>query len=190
MAALKAEYIRITTSKLDIDKSKFDPLVEKLLNHPGDCVVDTGASSFMAMMSYLRENRIFEFLANYGKRVVIHAPLVGGSGMDETIRGLMSILEFENVSVVVWENTIQGQVEKDGIYFRESALYKSGAEKILGVVKLEARSPEYLKVMSVMTKARLTFAEASQLPDFFTIERQRLTWMWRDITDQLDVLDL
>ena len=75
---------------------------------------------------------------------------------------------MENVSVVVWENEKEGPVVKNGDTFEQSQLYKSSGGRIIGIVKIEARSPDtYGKNMAAMTTNRQTFAEVLDSPGLF-----------------------
>lgn len=188
---LGAQHINISGADMRIDKSKFDVLMERLVEHPGDSVVDTGASSFLPMMEYLSRNKVFPLLAKFGKRAIIHAPLVGGQGMDETIRGLDFLLRFEGVSIVVWENEKEGPVVKNGQRFHETDFFKSAGERVIGIVNIEQMCPDTtLKDVTSMNTKRLTFAEVMDSKDFLMMNRQRLAEVERSINDQLDTLDL
>jgi hypothetical protein len=190
--ALGAEHINISDEQMGIDKGKFDDLIEKIVAHDGDCVVDTGASSFLPMMSYLLANQVFDMLAEQGYRILVHTPLVGGQGMDETIRGLQSILQsMPACKVVVWENEYFGPVEKDGLRFASSAMFTAHHERVHGIVHLERRDPDtYGRDILQMTTERLTFEEALASPNYRLMQKQRLTNMRRDVNDQLRALSL
>lgn len=189
--AFKAKHINIMTPDMNIDKSNFDDLIDMLLDHPGDCVVDNGASSFLPMMAYLMENKVIEYLIAAEKKVYVHAPLIGGLGMDETIRGLTTLLKSQPASIVVWENELFGPVEKDGKRFSDSALYKAHKDRIAGIVTIDHRSPDtFGKDMHTLTSNRMTFNEAKQSPMFKTMQRQRLLTVERDIATQLTALAL
>lgn len=189
--AFAAQHINISAEDMSIDKSKFDALIEQLIEHPGDSVVDTGSSSFLPMMEYLKQNEVFGLFKTHGRRAIIHAPLVGGQGMDETIRGLNALLQFDDVSIVVWANENFGPVVKNGERFEHSKFFKTAGDRIVGVVNIVARSPDtFGQDMSLMTTKRLTFGEVMDSPDFRMMQRQRLAVVQRDINTQLDTLNI
>lgn len=189
--ALGAEHINISDANMKVDKSKFDLLIERIMAAEGDCVVDTGASSFLPMMDFLKADQVIEFLQESGRRVVIHAPLVGGQAMIETIRGLQSILDFKTAHVVVWENEFFGPVVMDGQRFAQSKLYKEGKDRILGIVRLAQRDPDTVgKAVAEMTTKRLTFDEAINSAETMIMPRQRLTIVRRETFSQLDAIGL
>jgi len=134
--ALKVQHFQVCDKKMKMDGRKFDALINQIAAHDGDCVIDTGASSFLAFMNYLHEHQMLQLLESTGRRVIVHTPLVGDQAMPETIRGLQTILEFFDVPVLIWVNEYFGKVEKDGASFLETSLYKNAKDRIAGVVFL------------------------------------------------------
>ena len=188
--ALNVQHYNISDEKLKVDTSKFDALINRIAEHEGDCVVDTGASSFLPLMHYLHENRMFDLLESTGRRVVVHTPLVGGQAMDETIRGLQTILEFFGTPVLVWVNEYFGPVRKDGVGFLESSLFNNARSRLFGVVFLQELTADTSgQDVGAMTKQYLTFEEALESPQFFFANRHRLKNVRKAIFDQLTVLD-
>lgn len=187
---LSVQHFNISDEKLKVDTRKFDALINRIAEHEGDCVVDTGASSFLPLMHYLSENKMFELLESTGRRVVVHTPLVGGQAIDETIRGLETIIKFFKVPVLVWVNEYFGSVIKNGVTFKESALYKEAGPRIFGVVFLrELTSETSGEDVRDMTKQYLTFDEALASPQCFFANRHRLLNVRADIYDQLKKID-
>ena len=185
--ALDAEHVNVMTPKMHVNRSRYDDLMEKMIEHTGDSVVDNGSSSYLAVVSYLLENHCFEYLRECGKQVIVHAVLVGGAGMDETIRALDSILGLLKVPVVVWENEILGPVQKNGKCFVESALYQKYMSQILGVVRIPQHEKDtYGEDILKMTSLHLTFDEVMASSDFRIMSKQRLKNFKREIFEQLD----
>lgn len=188
--ALAAKHINIMTPDMNIDKSQFDVLMEDLLSHEGDCVVDNGASSFLPMMAYILENNVIDFLQEAGKTIVIHAVVIGGIGIDETLRCVDTLLTTQAAPLVVWENEIHGEVVKDGKHFKDSQIYVKNARRILGVIRIAERgSDTYGKDLKIMTSNRLTFDEVMESPLFRTMSRQRMLTVRREIDKQLADID-
>lgn len=188
--ALNVQHYNISDDKLKVDTRKFDALINRIAEHEGDCVVDTGASSFLPLMHYLHENKMFELLESTGRRVVVHTPLVGGQAIDETIRGLQTILEFFKTPVLVWVNEYFGPVHKDGVGFKETSLYKDAKSRLFGVVFLQELTADTSgQDVSDMTSQYLTFEEALASPKFFFTNRHRLMKVRKEIFDQCKKLD-
>src|SRR5471030_907864 len=118
-----AKHFNIMTESMNIDKSKFDAMIEELIDHQGDSVVDNGASSFLPMMAYIMENDVVDFMIGHGKKVVFHAVLVGGIGMEETQRGLKALENTEIAPIVILENELFGPVQMNGIKTIDSELF-------------------------------------------------------------------
>lgn len=189
--ALNAEHVNIADKDLNIDPAKFDVLIEKFLTEENDWVIDTGAATFLPLMSYLIQNEVLPFLEENGRKVIVHTPLVGGPAMDETVRGLRFILEMGTAPVVVWENEFFGPVLKNGKTFAQTSGYEQFKSRVLGFVKLEKGDPKQSeKDMLAMNSRRLTWNEALADPSFMIMQRQRLTLMRRDIKKELDKVEM
>lgn len=189
--ALNVQHFNISDEQLRVDTRKFDDLITKIASFEGDCVVDTGASSFLPLMNYLHENKMIDLLESTGRRVVLHTPLVGGQAIDETIRGLQTILEFFSAPVVVWVNEYFGNVQKDGVSFKETSLYKDAKKRLLGVVFLQELNPDTSgQDVANMTKKYLTFDEVLDSPETDLPTRHRLGIVRKSIFDQFAAIDL
>jgi hypothetical protein len=189
--ALNVQHFNISDDQLKVDTRKFDALINHIAAFEGDCVVDTGASSFLPLMHYLHENKMVDLLESTGRRVVIHTPLVGGQAIDETIRGLQTILEFFSALVVVWVNEYFGKVQKDGIGFKDSSLYKDAEKRLLGVVFLQELTADTSgQDVANMAKKYLTFDEVLNSPETDLTTRHRLGLVRKNIFNQLGMIDL
>lgn len=185
-----AKHINIMTNEMNIDRSKFDELIETLVEHDGNCVVDNGSSSFLPMMAYMLENDVIPFLQGHGKTVYVHAVMVGGAGLDETLRCIDTLLKSQVARLVVWENEFFGPVVKNGKKFTDSEVYTKNKGRIAGVIRVPARSEDtYGKDLAAMSIGRLSFDEAVTSPEFRLMGRQRLTTVWRDIETQLAAIE-
>ena len=188
--AIGAKHFNIMTESMNIDKSKFDAMIEELIDHQGDSVVDNGASSFLPMMAYIMENDVVDFMIDHGKKVVFHAVLVGGIGMEETQRGLKALENTEIAPIVILENELFGPVQMNGIKTIDSELFTTHSDQILGLVNIVAREPDtFGKDVSQMTSKRWTFAQAIASTDFNIMARSRLTKVQKAINTQLDAID-
>jgi hypothetical protein len=188
--AIGAKHFDIMTKDMDIDRSRFDYLIEEMLQHEGDCLVDNGSSSFLPMMAYIVKNNVFEFLREAGKKVVIHSVLIGGLGVEETTRGVSALLQSQAAPIVVWENELYGPVVSQGMRFSETSIFKKHQAQIVGVVRIANRDNDmYGQTLHKMTSLKLTFDEVDKSMDFVSMEKQRTRTVRRDIFGQLDNLD-
>ena len=188
--AIGAKHFNIMTDDMNIDKSRFDALMDAMLKHEGDCLVDNGSSSFLSMMAYMLENNVIDFLHEAGKNVIIHSVLIGGLGVDETTRGVSSLLQSQVAPMVIWENELYGPVVNDGLRFIDTDVYANHRNRILGIVRIAARGADtYGKDLHRMTSQKMTFAEVDQSTEFGAFNKQRMRTVRRDIFQQLDQLD-
>lgn len=190
-AAFNAQRIKILNVDNNVDARAFDGLIETVLAHEGDCVIDNGASTFIPLSSYLKENNVVELLQESGKKVYIHAVLTGGQAMDDTINGLNILLTSQAAPVVVWENEFFGEVSRDGRRFIDSKLYEKNKNRIAGIVTLHKRNGDtFGKDMELLVSNKLTFGEAMESPIFSLMPRQRLKIIQRSLFEQLSALAL
>ncbi|MFC5550195.1 P-loop NTPase [Massilia aerilata] len=189
--ALAVEHINIADSECNIDPTRFDVLMEKILASDTDWVIDTGAPTFLPLVNYLAENQVFSFLVASGRRVVIHSPLVGGVAMGETVSGLKAILQMSDCPVVVWENEYFGPVEMNGKRFVQTAGYEQFKKRVLGLVPLDKKNHKTAEAdLRAMHARRLTWDEAINDPGFMTMQRNRLTIMRDEIAGHLNKIEL
>jgi hypothetical protein len=186
-SAFGAERVKILNDDKNIDPRVFDGLIEKLLEHEGDAVIDNGASTFVPLSAYMLENNVIELLQEAGKQVFIHTVLTGGQAMDDTMIGLNSLLTSQSAPVVVWQNEFFGAIEKDGKKFIESKLFEKNKNRIQGIVTIHKRNQDtFGKDLELMVSNKLTFSQAMTSEIFTIMPRQRLKQIQKSIFDQLD----
>ena len=190
-SALKVEYIDIVSRGMQIDRARFDDLVEKVAEHEGYSVIDTGSTTFFPLMSYMPEARTFDTLKNEGVCVVIHVPLVGGSAVKETLAALEKVLECTDVQVVIWLNGNFGIVELNGMPITETQLYKKFQDRVLGIVNVKPRAADTFGIdFSTLLGNKLTFGEIAN-HKFKLAQKQRFAEVRRELFEQLDeIIDL
>lgn len=188
--AFDVETVRIMEDSV-IDTRKFDGLIEKLLAHEGDSVIDNGAATFVPLTSYLSDSGILTALEDAGKSVVLHTVLTGGQALNDTLAGLDALLESQQSPIVVWENEYFGKVVKNDRTFMESQMYKENQSQIRGIVKVEKRTADtFGKDMELLISNNLTFEQAKTSDLFTFVPRSRLRQVQKSIFEQLDQLSL
>jgi hypothetical protein len=87
----------------------------------------------------------------------------------------------------LWINEHFGEAtDEGGIPFLESEDFKKTAKRLCGAVKLHKRNPAtFGEDLKRMTKARLTFDQVMESPDFTIMEKQRLRIFAKDVFEQL-----
>jgi hypothetical protein len=184
------ETIRLGERQDEINARYFDALIEKIIDLPEEAVVviDNGASTFLPLLGYLVEAQAFDVLRELGHEIRLHTIVIGGQGANDTIQGLGQILtHLPDLPIVVWLNEYFGRIERrtangqiEG--FEQSGVYKKNSDRIHALVRLpEVRKETFGHDIEQMMRARLTFDEAVQSPEFAVMARQRLKMTWRTL---------
>jgi hypothetical protein len=182
------QHFDIANDEMQIDRARFDDLIENIAGHEGYSVIDTGSTTFFPLMSYITEAQSLNTLKEEGVRVVIHVPVVGGSASKETLMALQKVLECTNVEVVVWLNGHFGVVEFNGRPVPETQLYKTFQHRIIGTVNVKPRAEDtYGGDFSTLLGNKLTFDEVSS-HKFKLAQKQRFTEVRRELFEQLDAI--
>lgn len=193
---LGASAVPLLNDSDTVDPRKFDPLIERVVEHSGPVVIDNGASTFLPLIAYMVENDVTGVLSGAGKEVIVHTVLTGGQALDDTVVGLEHMLAAHTAPVVVWENEYFGPVRPSGSTksFRESQLFaehadSSGSGKIRGVVTLYQRNADTYGVdEKAMLSQHLTFEEALVSDQFGLMAKNRLKVVRDSVFTQLDAL--
>lgn len=163
----------------DIDHAKFDVLVEELCDVARACpaILDSGASTYVPLCSYLNRYRVPKMFEDDGHRLVLHAVVIGGQSQDESVRGLVSMLGTENlghVPVVAWLNPYFGPINQDGMRFEQMRVYTVNRARYAGVVHVPGMDPLTTNDVQSMLEENLTFHEALENGGRIMMVRQRL----------------
>jgi len=124
-----------------IDTRKFDTLmVDIVANNDQVVIIDSGASSFLPMMSYIETAHVIDTLLDRGFEVFIHTIVTGGPSRDDTFKGFEQITQrFGNLcNVVVWANPFFGSVQRDDVAFIDLPGVKKTLNdgQIIGVIPI------------------------------------------------------
>ena len=106
----------------DIDPREFDGLINAIAALPPEThvIVDNGASSFLALNSYIKENDVLGILTDSGHSAYFHSVITGGQAVADTALGLRSLaLGFPDSPIVVWLNPYFGEIRMDDRPFEE-----------------------------------------------------------------------
>ena len=182
--ALNVETVNILTEHQTIDSSKFDSLIESIINYDGISIIDNGAATFVPLMQYLAENDVINLLLESEIIVITHVPLQGGQAFNDTLNGLSKTLQTESI-VIPWLNNHPNKLAYSKESFSHLPMLQS-TSKILGVVELPHRNPDtFGKDIQLMTSKSLTFDEVAHSPLFTLMPKQRLKRVKDEIFDQL-----
>ena len=171
----------------DIDRRRFDQLIEDILTAPGDVVVDNGAASFVPLSAYLKENQTIDFLEESGIRVLIHTVFTGGQAMKETADGLVSLAShFPTVPLVVWLNRYFGEIATETKKFEEFKVYRENQDKIAALIYIPLKSQQtFGKDLEELFSRHQTFAAALASDALPVMTRQRLKIFWNEVSQAI-----
>ena len=171
----------------DIDRRRFDQLIEDILTAPGDVVVDNGAASFVPLSAYLKENQTIDFLEESGIRVLIHTVFTGGQAMKETADGLVSLAShFPTVPLVVWLNRYFGEIATETKKFEEFKVYRENQDKIAALIYIPLKSQQtFGKDLEELFSRHQTFAAALASDALPVMTKQRLKIFWNEVSQAI-----
>lgn len=186
--ALSVKNARIIDSTGTIT-DEFDQTIDEIVNSGDHFVIDTGASTFSPLVTYLFENQIIEFLNNAGITVYFHVPITGGPAQADTLTGLAHLLqefESEKVNFVVWENRFFGDIKAEGKTFKEMKVYLDNQHRIEHVITFGEQKNLFTKNFTRLNTEKLTYTEALESPDYSLMEKHRLLMIKREIFTQIE----
>ena len=182
--ALDVIYMNIMDGN-DIQKTKFDDFPQIFMVPQEDChfVVDNGTSSYVALSDYLISQDFVSVLKEPDFDVTFHVIIVGGDNMDETINGLSDIITRfgDKAHIVLWFNPFFGKIEKNGVIFEKSPLFKRYEENLYAII----RFPDFPKdtfgiSFAKLQKDRLCFSQVCDVGpapagyDIMTVHRIKM----------------
>jgi len=123
----------------EVNKRGFDLLIDHLLGHDGEAVIDAGASTFLPLSRYLLTQGVFEVLGEAGREVFIHTVIAGDQALQTTLDAVRLMAEnFPDAArLVVWLNAYFGPIAIDGVGFEQMALYRDIEPRLHGLIYLD-----------------------------------------------------
>ncbi|MTW11784.1 hypothetical protein GM658_14355 [Pseudoduganella eburnea] len=189
--ALDVKHVPVMTESRTIDPKRFDALMIDILEEDGNCVIDNGANTFSPLMAYLIENDCFNLLEESGRKVYIHTIVGGGDTLHDTAMGFVTTAKSTQVPLVLWENEHFGLLQSaSGKSFLESQTYSDNSQRVRGRVVLSARNADTFGAdVKKMNTGRLTVDEVKASDKFNVMEKQRIKVVFRDLFEQLDLVN-
>ena len=164
----------------EVDFHVLDSLINQVVEQPGTYVVDSGASSFKPVSTYLFEGGIFGTLTENGVQVYIHTIIATGPEIGQTIAGAETIIgglkTHSDISVVLWVNEHHGPIESftDGKTLQETPFYKDHSTKIAGLIEIPHQPRAMAENLSALLSRHMTFDKGLEGDVFFLVEKSRL----------------
>jgi hypothetical protein len=189
--ALNVEALDIMTANNTVNSRAFDDIIDHIIASDKDFVIDNGATNFLPFMAYLVDNNVAEVLAENGRDLVVHVPIVGAEAMLETIQGFDDIARNlgGQARIVVWLNeALKGAIQPGGKDFEATPVYSRHKDRISALLRVPHHVSElFAQDMDHLLTKKMTFDEAINSPDFRLMAKQRLKQIQREIFDQLAV---
>lgn len=172
MKALKAKFLQLIDKDGKFDVRAFDKIIELVFEKKTDnYVIDSGATTFIPLVDYLKENDAIEYLKSQEMDVYMHIPIVGGQAKDDTILGLVQLVDAFDCKFIVWINEYHGVLSD----FESTEQYKAIKDKIRAIITLSSLSKDtFGKDLLELTSKNMTFDEALQDKSFSLMSKQRL----------------
>jgi hypothetical protein len=176
----------------NIDPMKTNQFFGRLIEQDLDktVVVDTGATTFEAMVDFLIKQDVVEEFWKAGRPLYLHTVVCSGASSIETLSTFVSLSESvtRRQNLVVWVNEIGEHVQFSGKTLAETKGFQANQERVAATVLIECSDRIAPLAMNAMLKGRMTFKEAKDSKDvqalpFFS--RQRLGKMRDEIYGQL-----
>jgi hypothetical protein len=173
----------------DVDQRRFDKLIEIIFQQPenGHIVIDNGASSFVPLCSYLKENDALTLIRDEGHQVLLHTIFTGGQAIGDTAAGIdVLAASFPETPLVIWLNRYFGDIATDGKKFEEFKIYKERHSQFRAIIEIPHRKHStFGKDLEELYVKRSTFDSAinSSLP---IMTRQRLKMFWSEVQKEID----
>lgn len=122
----------------EINQRAFDTLIENIATAENDVIIDNGASSFVALSSYLLQNDIPNLLKELDRTLIIHSVITGGPALVQTLNGFVQVAaQFpDNTDIIAWLNPFFGEIEMEGKSFEQMKGYKDVKSRVAGIIQL------------------------------------------------------
>ena len=194
-----AQYKHLNAEKLDlvneqglIVRTRYDDLLQRFATEDGVFVLDSGATAFLPLWSYMVETEVIRVLNEIARPVYIHCVVSGGEMLSDSLLGFDTLAaSTPDRNMIVWINEYFGPVKRDGKSFDEMNVFQKHADKVLGAIGIPQRSPDTFGATVLhMREKKLTFEEAIRSEQFMLAQKSRLQIVQRDLYEQLDRLPL
>lgn len=162
-----------------IDASRFDQMVLAIVEAGRPSVIDTGASSYVALLNYMRELKLAETFRDEGHELFLHLPIAGGPSLAFTVENLSQVCQHHGhkAGIVVWLNHYWERIAaKDGAEFSQWRVFEEYRHAIRAVLSIQRMSSDTSAAdFSALLKDNVTFSEALKKDSqFHLLSRSRL----------------
>lgn len=178
----------------EIDPRAFDNLIEELAKLPQNAhaIIDNGASSFLALSAYIRQNDVVSILQEQGHTLYFHTVITGGQAIKDTLSGLQVLaVNFPAVPLVVWLNPYFGEIKLGALEFEEFAVYQEYASQYHAIIRVPQGNRATLgRDLEELLAKRQSFAKAINSEKQTIAVRARLKRYWAELVSTIHAANL
>lgn len=172
----------------DLEKARFDLVVDQILSSDRDVVVDTGSGGFIPITSYMAANNLPRTLHRKGCALILHTVIVAGQPYQDTLSAMQFVAEtFKGPPVVVWLNPVNGRIDRAAF---DQEVAKFGLTDRVTVVELPnyggAQASTFGRDFTSLLKDCMTFKEGRVARASETMVESRFEMMEEEIFAELD----
>ena len=191
-AALNAEKLDLVNSDGVVERSRFDELLDRFATEEVTFLLDSGATVFLPLWSFIMEIGMIGTLRDIGRQVYVHCVVCGGDMLNDTLMGFDTLAKTaSDRNIVLWLNEYFGGITRDGKTFEEMMVFKQNKDKVVGSVGIPQRSPDtFGMTVRRMREQKLTFDEAIQSDAFRLADKSRLNVVRKIVFEQLEQLHM
>lgn len=173
----------------NIDTRKFDELLQGLADADEEAhvIIDNGASSFISLMTYIKENEMLEALEELGHTVFFHTIITGGQSISDTLEGFVNLVyNFPQSNLVVWINSFFGSVEVDGKSYQDFKCFKENLEHVHAFIQLPIGNKDLIgKDLEQLFAKRQPFEVGINSSNNIAV-RSRLKKYWKTVVSYIE----
>jgi len=172
-----------------INVQVMDACITRIIEEDTNFVLDVGAAGFVAFLSYVLRDKLFDVIMDEGKRVVVHAVVVGGPQMVETVLSLKDMIRQlpARCEFCLWMNPFFGPLTAaDGRPFEGGPWWDANKGRLSATVRIPVADPHYNGgTVSKILAAKKTFGDALAGDDLDRIAKLRLRRYWDELKTQI-----
>ena len=158
-----------------VNASLFDDLMLRILDGQRSVVIDTGASSYVPLVNWMREVAFAKILGNHGLELMLHVVIAGGPALPFTVKNFAEICEAfrADARVAVWLNHYWEEIERNGQSFEEWPAFRKHRDVVEAVLDINQMSSDTSAVdFATLLKSNTTFEEALGPDSTFNVFQQ------------------
>lgn len=176
--------LKLINGNLD-SRAYFDPLFETILLNNSCFLIDSGASTHINFVSYIKGSDILNLFKEKDREIFFHMPLAGNIDFNDCYKEFLKLARlFPNNKFIIWENEFHGELEDN---YSQDENFKALSNIIGTIVLKNLQSSPLLYDIELMNKKKIIFSEIEEHQNYFgTIIRRRLELYKCSIYTQLD----